>query len=193
MLAVVALGLTMLVGTAPTALAHAQFLSSDPAEGASLDQLPAEVAFVYSEALSTDFVDAAVVPPGGEVVTADTRVEGSTLHVDMASAGSPAAGTWQVVARVVSEDGHPVEQTSTFVLTGADPAAGPASGAGPAAAAAAAPADATDPSAPQTEAPAEDSADPMAGQDLGVLGVVLVVAIGLAGAAAVVVHLRRGR
>lgn len=187
----------MLVGNAPTAVAHAQFVSSDPAEGVSLDQLPVEVAFVYSEALSTDFVDAAVVPPGGEVVTADTRVEGSTLHVDVASVAGPAAapeaGTWQVVARVVSEDGHPVEQTTTFVLSGADPSVDDAPGPGAGAAAAAAPAGATDLGTPQTEAPAEDPADPMAGQDLGVLGVVLVVAVGLAGAAAVVVHLRRGR
>lgn len=112
-------GLLGLLLAAP-ASAHARFEGSDPAEGAVLTELPGTVVMTYSEAIAPEFVDTAVVPPGGEPVTTQAVADGVEVTVDLAAAdvveAAARAGTWQVVARVVSADGHPVEHTTTFEL-----------------------------------------------------------------------------
>lgn len=141
-------GVLALVTAAP-ASAHARFVGSDPAEGAVLSALPDAVVMTYSEDIAPQFVDTAVVPPGGDPVVTEAAVAGVDVTVDVAGAGlDPAAGTWQVVARVVSADGHPVEHTATFEVEAAPEAAGTAD-----------PADPADPSgAAATVAPSADAA-----------------------------------
>lgn len=136
------------IGTilAAPASAHASFLGADPAEGTVVTELPGVVVLTYSEEIAPQFVATAVVPPGGEPVATEASAAGADVSVDLAAAHLPAdvAGTWSVVARVVSVDGHPVEHTTTFEV----------------AAAAASQPSATPPSAPSAEPPAAPSTAP---------------------------------
>lgn len=112
------------------ASAHARFTGSDPAEGTELDALPAAVVMSYSEEIAPQFVEAAVVAPDGTTLPTTSSAAGVDVTVDLGgdvAAAADQAGTWQVVARVVSVDGHPVEHTTSFVLTtAAAPSAPPA-------------------------------------------------------------------
>jgi copper resistance protein C len=203
LLAVLVLLTSGLVGalSAAPASAHARFVGSDPVQGAVLDELPAVVVMSYSEQIAPQFVDTAVVPPGGEPQAADATVDGVDVTVDVAGAVSdPVAGEWQVVARVVSTDGHPVEHTTTFVLQAQpEPAPGATAEPAPSAAAASPTTGATsEPVAEQVPEPVSDaatvSADPVASiaDELpGWAGVLVVLALIGAGVAAVVLHLRR--
>lgn len=180
---------------ATPASAHAQFLSSDPESGVMLTELPASVVMTYSEDIAPQFVDTAVIPPGGEPVTTEAVADGVVVTIDVAGAGvdGSVSGQWQVVARVVSADGHPVEQTTTFEL---EPAAGEAT------AVDTAPTTATrapgqDPVAP-SEVPAtaagtmaDDPVSAVTDELPGWAGIVLAVLLLAAGTAAVVVQLRR--
>lgn len=119
--------LLVLLG-APSASAHAQFSGSDPAEGAQVPLLPDHVVLTYSEQVAPQFVETAVVTPDGTTVATPASVDGSQVTVDLgaadvtaaAAASAAAGGTWQVVARVVSVDGHPVEHTTTFTVAPAE-------------------------------------------------------------------------
>ena len=185
---------------AAPASAHAQFLSSDPETGTTLPDLPASVVLTYSEDIAPQFVDTAVIPPGGgDPVRTDAVADGVDVTVDVSSAvdGPAAAGQWQVVARVVSADGHPVEHTVTLEVEPAAVEPDPAPSAEDAA-----PTATSEPEpAPATSAVAEPSvvASPVAPDPVAAVtdalpgwsGVVLAVLLIGAGAAAVVVQLRR--
>lgn len=207
--AAAAVAVVLLVGGLSTVLAlpasaHARFVGSDPAEGARLAELPAAVVMSYSEEISPQFVDTAVVPPGQEPVVTQAAVAGSDVTVDVAAAGLDLglAGEWQVVARVVSADGHPVEHTARFVVEAdAAPAATTEQTTeqttGQTEAATDEPADQAaeptdEPSDEQTGAPLSD--DPLSALRDTVptwLGVLLALGALGAGAAALVVALRR--
>ena len=86
--------------------------------------LPGAVVMSYSEDVAPQFVETAVVAPDGTTVPTGAAVDGPDVTVDLAGADLPdLAGSWQVVARVVSVDGHPVEHTTTFVVEQAAPPA----------------------------------------------------------------------
>ncbi|WP_336924065.1 copper resistance CopC family protein [Aquipuribacter sp. SD81] len=163
----------VVLASAPAASAHAQFLGSDPEEGSTVDALPAVVVMTYDEDISPQFVDTAVIPPGGEPVVVEATVDGVDVSVPVADDPAladlvddpAAAGEWQVVARVVSVDGHPVEHTSDFVLPesaiAAAPAPKPSPGSSDAASEApAAPVETPDPSAVEVEATAAPTEEP---------------------------------
>jgi hypothetical protein len=116
------LGLGLVLGgaaIAPSAHAHSELVSSDPADGAALDAPPASVSFTFNEDLLPDFVRLIATNPAG--VTGDlpiSAVEGPTV-----TAAWPAAegGEWTVNYRVVSQDGHPIEGGITFSYDGPAP------------------------------------------------------------------------
>lgn len=155
----VLLTLLAVVATASPASAHARFLGSDPEEGTTVTALPDTIVMSYNEEIAPQFVDTAVVPPGGEPIMTESTAVGLDVVVDLAGAPGlvdveAAAGEWQVVARVVSVDGHPVEHTTTFVLEpGAAPAPDPPAESEPTASA-----------KPSTAAEPSAAPDPVAGQ-----------------------------
>jgi methionine-rich copper-binding protein CopC len=111
---------------APAALAHSELVSTDPADGATLDAPPTTVSFTFNEALMPDFVRFVGTDPSGQ--TGDlpvTSVEGPTASIDW-PAGAP-AGEWTVSYRVVSQDGHPVEGGITFSYAAASTSPTPTS------------------------------------------------------------------
>ena len=111
---------------APAIQAHSDLVSSDPADGATLDAPPASVSFTFNEDLLPDFVRVIATSPAG--VTSDlplTSVEGSTVTAEWPTAAE--GGEWTVNYRVVSPDGHPIEGAITFTYAGAAPtSSGPA-------------------------------------------------------------------
>lgn len=203
--------LLLCVAVAAPASAHARFTGADPAEGSSVDALPAAVVMSYSEPVSPQFVDTAVVPPGGEPVVVEAGVDGQDVRVpvgevpELAQAAATGVGEWQVVARVVSVDGHPVEHTTTFELTVAAPAepepepttTGPDVEPSPASPGLPEPTEQTEAVSPPAASPTGSlPVDPLSAATDRVptwAGVLLALALVAAGGTAVALQWRRGR
>ncbi|MGI8817329.1 MAG: copper resistance CopC family protein [Pseudonocardia sp.] len=111
-LLMVALGL--LLGTG-TAFAHNVLLSSDPADGASLDSGPARAVLRFDLPLQSSFNAMTVVgPDGGHYEDGGATADGSTVSVAVHPLGP--AGRYLIGYRVVSDDGHPVSGSVSFTL-----------------------------------------------------------------------------
>lgn len=123
-------------GAAPAA-AHDSLLASDPADGATLDGPPDAVTLTYSADVAEEFVRAAVTVPGGEPEALPPEafgVSGPELVVDLSEVAAQApAGAWAVVVRIVSVDGHPVEEEIRFDAAAGDAPASPGVATSPAA------------------------------------------------------------
>lgn len=195
MLATLLLGAAMLLVPAP-AHAHDSLISSDPADGATLETSPEQITLTYSaEVLEVSPVVQISAGEGGEPVELTPVIDGPTVTAEIPE--PLAAGTHTVQWRVVSSDGHPIEGSFTFTVeTGpeptegqptetADTATGEAAGTGEATASASESATAS--AAPETPAPETGSAG--TGQEEGadtlplLLGVVGVAVLGVALAA----------
>lgn len=112
------------VGFALPAAAHASLIGSDPADGATLATAPARVTLTFDDTLEDlGAVVTVTGPDGAEYQAGDAVVDGVTLST--AVQPLPAAGTYSVAYRVVSDDGHPVEGQLRFALAAA-PASTPA-------------------------------------------------------------------
>ncbi|GAA3589906.1 hypothetical protein GCM10022198_12220 [Klugiella xanthotipulae] len=112
----IALGVMIASQLAPSAAsAHDQLISADPADGSELEAMPDSVTLTFSDTL----LDIGTVV---RVVDAtDTAVTRGDLTLSGASVTQPLNtdapdGTYTVVWRVVSGDGHPITGTFTFVV-----------------------------------------------------------------------------
>jgi methionine-rich copper-binding protein CopC len=109
------LGLLASLLTATSAEAHARLVSQSPADGARLSKAPTQVVLTFDEPVSTSFATVAVTDSSGDsVVSGRPRVQGAT--VTQALEGGLASGKYTVAFRVVSDDGHPVSDKTTFTL-----------------------------------------------------------------------------
>jgi copper transport protein len=103
------------VVTAGPASAHATLISTDPGEGARVQQAPAEVTLEFSEGVSLGAGYARVLNSRGERVDAGTAsVEGDVLRIPLRS-GLPDDG-YLVTYRVISADSHPISGAFSFVV-----------------------------------------------------------------------------
>ena len=111
----VLLGACAAVLTATGAQAHAALTSITPADGARLTKAPTQVVLTFDEPVSTSFAVVAVTDGSGRsVVAGRARVDGATVTQPLkADLGS---GAYTVAYRVVSDDGHPVSDKTTFTL-----------------------------------------------------------------------------
>ncbi len=117
---------TMVLGAAP-ALAHNTLISTDPADGSTVEVAPSRVTLTFDEpaqALGTEMV--VLGPDGSTVSTGDAELVDST--VSQALVPDLPAGMYTVQWRVTSADGHPLSGALTFTATDAtgSPAAAPA-------------------------------------------------------------------
>jgi copper transport protein len=118
--------LTLLAGwfiagivTAGPASAHATLISTDPGEGARLQQVPAAITLEFSEGVSLGAGYARVLGSGGERVDAGTAsVDGDVLTIPLRS-GLPDDG-YLVTYRVISADSHPISGAYSFVVGDGD-------------------------------------------------------------------------
>lgn len=123
-LTIVAAGLLALVGVQP-ASAHSALTSSTPADGAVVTEPLESVDLTFSEAplagldagLRIQVTDAS----GTDVATGDVTVSGTTMRraVDLDQ------GSYSVLWRYVSPDGHPIEGTLAFEYRAAAPVSTP--------------------------------------------------------------------
>jgi len=177
---------------AGAASAHAELISVNPADGATLDQVPASVVLTVGEDIDPTHIRTRLQWPGGAAaVTAG--VKGAVVTVPAGSTAQVRAladpnGAYAAVYRVVSKDGHPVSGTVSFTVTGGPtatrlavpPAAGRTAGKLIASASASA------------SAPAPAPAPSSTGSTLLYVGIGAVVAAGIAGTAIVALRRMRG-
>jgi len=189
-----ALLLAALLALPSPAQAHDSLLSSDPADGATLETSPEEIAFTFSaDVLDVSPLVRITDESGTEIAEIVPTIDGP---VATATLPEPLpAGTHTIQWRVVSSDGHPIEGTQTLTIeqdaeqaAGAEDAVEPSGGGGEAAGGASDAGGAEQPSgAEQEQSPAAQGEDPDAAQDGGLsmpvlLGILGVVVIGAAAA-----------
>ncbi len=107
-------GLVGALALASPASAHATLLSTDPADGALLEQAPAEVTSTFDEPVevrsgAVRLLDAAGTEVSSQARSVDTRVV-LTVPPDVAD------GTYIVTWRVISADSHPVAGGFSFSI-----------------------------------------------------------------------------
>lgn len=109
-----ALATLLLVVPAGPAAAHADFVSSDPADGAILDTPPAQITLTFSEDLLPGANTVAVTDATGAVIASEP-IEPQGASVALPWPAGADGGTYRVAYRVVSADGHPI--TGSVLIT----------------------------------------------------------------------------
>jgi len=103
------------LGAAP-ADAHAVLESTTPTQGSQVDAFPSEVTLTFGEAVTVDNDSVRVLASNGKRVdsrhTTHPDGNGNRVAADLLPGGG--RGSYTVVWRIVSADGHPVAGTFTF-------------------------------------------------------------------------------
>ncbi|WP_051703781.1 copper resistance CopC family protein [Glycomyces sp. NRRL B-16210] len=106
-------GLLAIASAAP-ASAHAGVVGTDPENGATLAEAPAAVTVTFSEILDGPSTEIAVTDPSGAVVAVeDASFDGDTFTQPMLYTEP---GEYTVAFRLISEDGHRVDDALTFTV-----------------------------------------------------------------------------
>ncbi|BDO40608.1 copper resistance CopC family protein [Cellulomonas sp. NTE-D12] len=170
-----------LLGALP-ASAHDELVSTDPADGATVATAPDQVTLTFTDKAIALGTEVKVTAPDGSVVSTGDPQLGPTTVAQPLGAARP-AGTYTVVWRVTSADGHPVSGTFRFAATSAVGVAAPTASAAPSQVPSATPgASAASPSAASPAPTPTASADPAPSASTGrpsywlVVGAVLVLA-----------------
>ncbi|GEA87608.1 copper resistance CopC family protein [Cellulomonas cellasea] len=116
-LAAVLAGLALAVLGAGPAAAHSALVSSDPADGSTPATVPAQVTLTFNEPAVALGTVVEVRAPDGRVVSSGDAVL-ADAGVTQALSGDLPAGTYSVLWRVTSADGHPIEGQLTFTAQG---------------------------------------------------------------------------
>ena len=107
--------LAALVIPTGAAAAHAELLSMTPADGATLASPPATVVLKYSEPMQLTGSEVVVTAPSGAAVS-DGGPDIVDGVVTQRLAALTEVGRYQITARVVSADGHPVTAKGSFSI-----------------------------------------------------------------------------
>lgn len=101
------------------ALAHDVLIASDPEDGATLETVPEEVLLTFNNSPAEGGGGSAIVVtgPDGETQYEDGELTFDGTDVSVALAPLDEAGEYSVSYRVVSSDGHPIQDTLTFTVT----------------------------------------------------------------------------
>ncbi|GAB3158581.1 hypothetical protein GCM10027059_03580 [Myceligenerans halotolerans] len=114
----------MFLIASPSASAHDQLLSSDPADGDELDAMPATIVLTFSgEPLETGAEVVITGEDGTSVGLEDLTVDGAVLTASVPS--TLPGGTYDAAWHIVSGDGHPLEGTFSFAVDAPEPSATP--------------------------------------------------------------------
>lgn len=95
------------------AFAHAALVATDPADGAVLEQSPAQFSLTFSEPVSP-LVLTLVRPDGSQLALTSFRLNDQTVEID--NPETLKSGTHVLSWRVVSVDGHPVGGSALFSI-----------------------------------------------------------------------------
>lgn len=105
-----------LVLTATPAMAHAELIDSDPADGASVATAPARVRLTFNEPVTPAPNVVEIVGPDGVAWTVGTPTISGAVVTAPVQANGP-AGAYTLTYRVVSGDGDEVTGDVAFTLT----------------------------------------------------------------------------
>ncbi|GAB3838152.1 hypothetical protein GCM10029963_03910 [Micromonospora andamanensis] len=108
------LGLLAAVAPATPAAAHAVLLGTDPADGAVLATVPAEVTLTFNEPVTVRPGGVRLLDAAGDELSTDSRSVDTT--VVLAIPPDLADGTYIVAFRVISADSHPVSGGFSFAV-----------------------------------------------------------------------------
>ncbi|MEI8407124.1 MULTISPECIES: copper resistance CopC family protein [unclassified Kribbella] len=115
-MAVLVASLLTLVVSTGVAAAHAKLESMTPADGSSMAAPPTQVVLTFSEPVGSNGTQVQVKSPSGKnVATGDVQVLDNKVTQPVGAMIE--AGRYQVDARVVSADGHPITVTGSFTVT----------------------------------------------------------------------------
>jgi copper resistance protein C len=106
------LGVLSSIVMATGADAHAALRSISPQDGATVTTVPEKVVLTFNEPIGTSFATVSVAGPAGSVSRGKALVDGVT--VTQVLADDLPNGRYTVSFHVVSEDGHPVSDRTTF-------------------------------------------------------------------------------
>ncbi|GAA1668628.1 hypothetical protein GCM10009745_08820 [Kribbella yunnanensis] len=107
--------LALVISTGPAA-AHAKLESMTPADGSSMPAPPTKVVLTFNEPVGSNGTQIQVKSPAGvNVATGAPQVLDSTVTQPVGAMIE--AGRYQVEARVVSADGHPITVSASFTIT----------------------------------------------------------------------------
>lgn len=119
--------LTLVIGSfglmpASPALAHDQLIGSNPKNGAQLDKQPEWIELEFSGNIQEVGTEIQVNHNGKDVSAGEIAVEGRKVTSALPDDLEP--GDYEIVWRVVSEDGHPVSGTVKFTIKDSNAAGG---------------------------------------------------------------------
>ncbi|MGW6279941.1 copper resistance CopC family protein [Kribbella sp. NPDC055071] len=128
LIAVLVASLLALVLSTGVAAAHAKLESMTPVDGSSMAAPPTKVVLTFNEPVGSNGTQVLVnAPSGTNVASGDVQVIDNTVTQPVGAMIE--AGKYQIEARVVSADGHPITVTGSFTVTHAGhPAVQPAGG-----------------------------------------------------------------
>ncbi len=127
------LGLAALIAamvfTATPASAHARLEVTSPKDGSSLTATPPEVMLRFNEPIQKDLSQVTVTTGSKDATSGKIQIEGNSVYQPLKSSLKP--GSYKIVYKVVSADGHPISGTFSFSYdppegdsgAGADPSA----------------------------------------------------------------------
>ena len=99
----------------PSASAHTQLVSSNPAVGATVAEFPSEVSLRFSENLlligDKNPNQLEVFDASGKLLSGSVTISGSTITIPVSISGN---GEYKVKYRVAAQDGHVVEGDYLF-------------------------------------------------------------------------------
>ncbi|MFL6180163.1 MAG: copper resistance protein CopC [Actinomycetes bacterium] len=115
--AVVVFAGVALTGIAGPASAHSELVNSNPKADSTLTQAPRQVELVFNEPIQAQGSSIVVTVDGTTVSNSKTfTTQNTTATVRLDSGRVP--GTYQVEYRVVSQDGHVVDETFSYTVEG---------------------------------------------------------------------------
>ena len=106
------------------AVAHDELLTSDPEDGATLQEAPEELVLTFSGQIAQVGAQLQITDAEGDDVSdGDPVAQGTDLVQPLTDLGS---GDYEVVWRVTSSDGHPISGAFGFTVESAEEPTGPA-------------------------------------------------------------------
>lgn len=110
----------LILGSAAPASAHDELVGSDPAAGEVLQSLPDSVELTFSgELMALGAIVEVRDADGVDHAAGDPEIDGTVVTVPVDPAGGD--GSYSVVWRVVSSDGHPISGSVPFVVGAPSP------------------------------------------------------------------------
>jgi copper transport protein len=105
------------LATAPSALAHATLVASDPVDGSRLKAAPSAVSVTFDEAVTVNSAGyLRVVDQVGRRVDTGRVAHPNGAKVSVSLKSGLGDGTYTASYRIVSDDGHPVAGSIRFVV-----------------------------------------------------------------------------